>query len=106
FGERVTGAADGEDERRIGRVVLELFAQVADVHVDRLLVLVERLVVADQLEQLAATENAARLACEMAQDLELRRGQAEPAVTTLDAAALEVDEQVVVADHASAGRVG
>ena len=55
------------------RVVLDLVAQVADVDVDRLLVLVERLVVAQQLEQLAAREDATGPGGEVAQDLELGR---------------------------------
>ena len=41
----------------------------------------------------------------MAQDLELRCGQAEAAVAALDAPPLEVDQQVVVADDASTGGV-
>src|SRR5688572_24418695 len=53
LGEGVSGSSDGQDERRARRVVLDLVAQVAHVDVDRLLVLVERLVVAEQLEQLA-----------------------------------------------------
>ena len=53
LGELVAGAPDGQDELRHRRVVLDLVAQVAHVDVDRLLVLVERLVVAQQLEQLA-----------------------------------------------------
>ena len=58
--EGVARAPHRQDEPRAGRVVLELLAQVADVDVDRLLVLVERLVVADQLEQLAPRVDAAR----------------------------------------------
>ena len=54
LGEGVADTSDRQDERRRRRVVLDLLAQVADVDVDGLLVLVERLVVAQQLEQLAA----------------------------------------------------
>src|SRR5207245_2867593 len=43
LGELVAGAADGQDELRQGRVVLDLVPQVGHVDVDRLLVLVERL---------------------------------------------------------------
>ena len=53
LGELVAGAPDRQHELRHRRVVLDLVAQVAHVDVDRLLVLVERLVVAQQLEQLA-----------------------------------------------------
>ena len=73
LGEGVADTSDGQDEGRRGRVVLDLVAQVADVDVDRLLVLVERLVVAEQLEQLAAGVDAARPRGEVAQDLELGR---------------------------------
>src|SRR6478735_2257181 len=58
LGERVADTSHRQDERRRRRVVLDLVAQMADVHVDRLLVLVERLVVAQQLEQLRAGVHA------------------------------------------------
>src|SRR3970040_1418865 len=77
LGERVADAADGEDEGRVCRVVFELLPEVADVDVDRLLVLVERLVVADQLEQLGAGVNASRARGDVAQDVELRGGRGE-----------------------------
>ena len=102
LGKRVPDATDRLDEGRMGRVVLELVAQVADVDVDRLLVLVERLVVAQQVEQLGAGVDAARLAGEVAEDLELGRGEADPPVAALDAPPVEVDEQVLVADDAAA----
>ena len=54
LGELVAGASHRQHELRQRRIVLDLVAQVAHVDVDRLLVLVERLVVAEQLEQLAA----------------------------------------------------
>jgi hypothetical protein len=106
LGEGVPDTSHRQDERGIGRVVLDLLAQVADVDVDRLLVLVERLVVAQQLEQLAAGVDAARAAGEVAQDLELGRGQADPAGAALDAPALEVDDQVAMADDPPAAGVG
>ncbi len=55
--EGVAGAADGQDERRIPRIVLQLLAQVADVDVDGLLILVQCLVVADELQQLPPGED-------------------------------------------------
>src|SRR5262245_61754618 len=72
---------------------------MADVDIDRLLVLVERFVVAEQLEELAAGVDAAGPRSEVAEDLELRRGEADAPVAALDAPALEVDDQVAVADH-------
>jgi hypothetical protein len=41
----------------------------------------------------------------VAQDLELGRGQADPLVAALDASALEIDEQVAMADDPPAGGV-
>ena len=74
--------------------------------VDGLLVLVERLVVAQQLEQLGAGVDPAGARGEVAQDLELGRGQADPPVAALDAPPLEVDEQVAVADDPATDGVG
>src|SRR4249919_284682 len=54
LGEGVADTSHRQDEGRRCGVVLDLVAQVAHVHVDGLLVLVERLVVAQQLEQLRA----------------------------------------------------
>ena len=62
LGEGVADTADRQDERRRGGIVLDLVAQVADVDVDRLLVLVEGLVVAEQLEQLATGCRRGRVA--------------------------------------------
>ena len=53
LGEGVAGTSNGQHEDRRRWIVLDLLAQVADVDIDRLLVLIERLVVAQQLEQLA-----------------------------------------------------
>ena len=53
LGEGVADTSDRQHEHRRRRIVLDLVAQMAHVDVDRLLVLVERLVVAQQLEQLA-----------------------------------------------------
>src|SRR5215218_5936914 len=73
LGELVARAAHREDELGQGGIVLDLVAQVAHVDVDRLLVLVQRLVVTEQLEELAAAEDPTRTAREVAQDLELGR---------------------------------
>src|SRR6478672_2762081 len=105
LGEGVADATDGHDERRRGGVVLDLVAEVADVDVDRLLVLVESLVVAEQLQELAPGVDAAGSRGEMTEDLELRRREADPTVATLDAPPLEIDDEVAVPDHPAAGGV-
>src|SRR5579862_2913283 len=84
LGEGVARTSDGEDEDRQRRIVLDLLAQVADVDVDRLLVLVEGLVVTEQLEELAPRVDPARPAGQVAEDLELRCGQGDPALAALD----------------------
>ena len=60
FREGVPDASDGQDEGGGRRVILDLLAKVAHVDVDGLLVLVERLIVAQQLEQLRARVDATR----------------------------------------------
>src|SRR5215208_4046890 len=105
LGECVTDASNRHDERRSGGIVLDLVAEVAHVDVDRLLVLVERLVVAQELEQLAAGVDAARPRREVAEDLELRRRQADPTLPALDAPSFEVDDEIAVTDDPSAGCV-
>ena len=54
FGECVSGATDSQDECGRRRIVLDLVAEMADMDVDRLLVLVERLVITEQLQELPA----------------------------------------------------
>src|SRR6478752_7094905 len=54
LGEGVADTPHRQDEGRRRRIVLDLVPQMADVDVDRLLILVERLVIAQQLEQLGA----------------------------------------------------
>src|SRR5579885_297484 len=75
FGEGVAHPPDGEDELRIGRIVLDLVAEMADVDVDGLLVLVEGFVVPDQLQELAPGEDPPRSGGEVAEDLELGGGE-------------------------------
>src|SRR5436309_746153 len=106
LGEGVADSPHGQDERGRSGVVLDLLAQVADVDVDRLLVLVERLVVAEELEELGPGVDPAGSAGEMAEDLELRRCEADPPRSTLHAPALEVDEEIPVPDHATTRRIG
>src|SRR3954452_20090613 len=78
---------------------------MAHVDVDGLLILVERLVVAQELEQLTPRVDAAGPRGEVAEDLELGRGQAPPPLAALDASTLEVDEEVAMADDPAAHRI-
>src|SRR5690242_12051495 len=98
LGEGVPGTPHRQDEARIGRIVLELLAQMADVDVDGLLVLVERLVIAHQLEQFAPREDPPRPCGEVSQDLELRGREADSLVAARDAPPFEIDHQVAMAD--------
>src|SRR5688500_17486056 len=59
LGECVADTSNRQDKRGGRGIVLDLVAKVADMDVDRLLVLVESLVVAQELEQLAAGIDAA-----------------------------------------------
>src|SRR4051794_7134062 len=102
LGEGVPDTSHRQDERRIGRVVLDLVAQMAHVDIDGLLVLVERLVVAQELEQLTSGVDAARPRSEVTEDLELGRRQAHPSLAALDAPPLEVDEEVAMTDDPAA----
>src|SRR3954453_5995886 len=105
LGEGVTDTTHRQDEGRRRRIVLDLVAQVGHMHVDGLLILVEGLVVAQQLEQLGPGVDAPRSRGEVAQDLELCRGQAHAPRAALDAPTLEVDQEVAVADHAATDRI-
>src|SRR5947207_5185545 len=60
LGECVADSSDGQHERRSGRVVLDLLPEVADMDVDRLFVLVEGGVVAQELEEFRARLVAVR----------------------------------------------
>src|SRR5450756_532968 len=90
--EGVPRAADRQDEPRVGWIVLQLLAQVADVDVDSLLVLIQGLVVADELEQLAPRVDAPRATRQMAQYLELGRRQRDAAVAALTSPPLQIYE--------------
>src|SRR5688572_2858116 len=71
FREGVTDTPHGQDECGRRRVVLDLLPEMADMDVDRLLVLVERLVVAQQFEQFATRVDPPRARGEVTEDLEL-----------------------------------
>src|SRR3954471_17864060 len=105
LGEGVPDTPHRQDEHRRRRVVLDLVPQVADVDVYRLLVLVEGLVVAQELEQLRAGVDPPGSRGEVSEDLEFGRRQAHPPVAALDAPPLEIDEQVSVSDDAATDRV-
>src|SRR5205823_988181 len=68
--EAVAHAAHGEDQLRLGGVALELLPQMAHVHVDRARIAVVG-AAPERLEQRLATEDAARVAGQRAQQLEL-----------------------------------
>src|SRR5665811_1383451 len=104
--EGVADSPHGQHEDRRGRVVLDLLAQVADVDVDRLLVLVERLVVAQELQQLAPGIDTPGTSGEMAEDLELGRRQVDLSAGALDAPPLQVDHEVVMAQDSPAAGIG
>src|SRR6185369_11245504 len=85
--------------------VLDLVAQMAHMDIDRLLVLIERLIVAQQLEQLAARVDPTRPRSEVTEDLEFRGSERDPPRSALHAASLEVDEQIPVTNDAAPGSV-
>jgi hypothetical protein len=63
----------------VAGIGLDFVADMADVDVDGPLVLLERVVVvADELEELAARVDPARPRGEVAEDVELRRRQCDP----------------------------
>src|SRR4029078_6023936 len=94
------------DVARLGGIRLDLGADVADVHVDRPLVGLQCLVIADELQQLAARVDTARAARQVAQQVELGRGQRDALAITRNPAALEVDHQVTTSQRAAGLRVG
>src|SRR4029078_8388694 len=102
LGEGVTDTAHPQEERGRGRVVLDLVPEVAHVDVDRLLVLVERLVVAEQLEQLRTGVDATGPRREVAEDLDFRGRQADSPVAAMATPSLHVDHEVAVTDHPAA----
>src|SRR5450759_4469036 len=104
--EGVADSPHGQHEDRRGRVVLDLLAQVADVDVDRLLVLVEGLVVAQELQQLAPGIDTPGTSGEVAEDLELGGCQVHLPAGALDAPPLQVDNEVVMAQDAPAAGIG
>ena len=74
----VPDAADGGDEIRRPRVVLQLAPQVGDVDVDQVVV-AEPVLAPDALEQLGAAERDARLRGERVEQVELDPGELERA---------------------------
>ncbi len=107
LGERIADPSHRPDVARLGGIRLDLVADVADVDVDGALVRFERVVVvADELEQLGAGEDAARLGGEVAEQVELRRGEVDPLPVARDAPALEVDDEVAAAQGAAAPDLG
>src|SRR6185312_16347392 len=70
----VAAPPDGQQQRRLGRALLDLLAQVAEVHVDAARV-AEGAVAPDRDEQLLAAEDAPRSLHQRRQQLELRERQ-------------------------------
>src|SRR5438477_818783 len=62
LGEGIPDPAQRHDVARLGGIRLDLFADVADVHVDGSLVLLQCFVVAHELEQLSPGVHPARAA--------------------------------------------
>src|SRR5688572_5169898 len=78
FGEGIPDAPHRRDVAGLGRIWLDLVSDMADVDVDRPLVLLERVVVvAHQLEQLAPRVDAARSGREVSEQVELCRREAD-----------------------------
>ena len=93
--EHVAGLAHRLDHRRAGGV--ELAAQVAHVGLDDVRVAAE-VVAPHVLEDLALREHAARVEQEEAEQVELGRGQVDPAVGAEDLVAALVEDEVAVAE--------
>ena len=107
LGEGIPDAPHRPDVARLRRVRLDLIADVADVDVDRPLVLFEGVVVvAHQLEQLGAGIDPPGPRGEMAQEVELGGGQADALTGARDAPSLEVDDEVAAPEGATGLGVG
>ena len=78
-------ARDGEQDLRVAGLVLDLLAQSADVHVDRLLVVELGVVPPDVLDELGATEHLTGVPGEEHQQAELDRRQVDLPVAALTA---------------------
>src|SRR6266540_6749075 len=97
-GKLIPDPIDCEDVARVAGIGLELAAQILDVRVHGA---VESGVVhvVRQLQELRASERAARLAGQDRQQVELGRGQLDRRSADAHAATLEVDRQVAGAQH-------
>src|SRR5215208_1597082 len=91
FAECIAHAPHRPDVARLGGIGLDLVANVADMNVDGPLVGLQRLIVADQLQQLGAGVDATRATGHMAQQVELGRGQRDALPVTGHASSLQVD---------------
>src|SRR5687768_3551484 len=107
LGEGIPDAPNRPDVAGMGRIGLDLVADVADVDVDRALVLLERVVVvAHELEQLRPRVHASGPRGEVAQQVELGCGQADALAIARDSPAFEVDHEVAAPQGAAGLRVG
>src|SRR5918999_810368 len=94
--EDISDTPGGVDKLGVPGVALDLFTQVADVHVDR--TLVAELVAPYPCEQSAAREHPARVGGKRHQKLELRVRQVHILAADGDPAAGQVDLQAVVVE--------
>src|SRR5919112_2328111 len=94
--EDIPDTPGGVDKLGVPGVALDLFAQVADVHVDR--TLIAELVAPYPCEQSAAREHPARVGCERHQELELCIRQVHVFAADRDPATGQVDLQAVIVE--------
>src|SRR5207248_4823520 len=105
LGEGVAGAAHGQDVMRLVGPIFQLLAQVADVDGDGRLVAEPVAIVTHGPQEGLAREDAAGVAGQLAQDLELGRGQLDRAAGPCHAVPLHVDDEVTAHDgRRKAGR--
>src|SRR5207245_8905513 len=90
LGEGIPDPTQRHDVARRGGIRLDLFADVTDVDVDGSLVLLKRVVVAHELEQLSPGVRPARAAREVPEQVEFGGGEADAIAVARHAAAIEV----------------
>ena len=95
--EAVAYAAHGLDDPGISWIVAQLVAEVRDMHVDDVLVVV--LVALHVLEQLRAGKDPTRLACQCHQQAELARRQKNGSGLDEHLVARRIDRQAAEAQH-------
>src|SRR5687768_11174423 len=104
--ECIAHAPDRPDVARLGGIRFDLVANVADVHVDRPLVGLQRLVVAHQLEELRSRVHPPGAASEVPEEVELGGRQRDALAVAGHPPALEVDDEVAASQRAAGLGVG